>query len=109
MPLDIPASCWRDDNTRLHWVPYLHAGGDHEYLPDFIARMSNGINLILETKGHDELEEVKKQAAHRWVRAVSADGIHGRWHYEITYSPPEIPQILERVAALDADLEVSSR
>lgn len=86
-------------------IPYLHAGGDHEYFPDFLARLSNGITLILETKGYDELEEVKAQAAQRWVRAVNADGIHGRWHYEITHSPPEIPQILERVAAMTLVLE----
>ena len=86
-------------------IPYLHAGGDHEYFPDFIAKLANGINLILETKGYDELEEVKKQAAQRWVRAVNADGIHGEWHYEITHSPPGIPQILERVATRVRDLE----
>ena len=30
--------------------------------------------LILETRGYDELEEVKRQAAERWVTAVNADG-----------------------------------
>jgi type III restriction enzyme len=89
-------------------IPYLHSGGDHEYFPDFVVRMFNGVMLILETKGYDELEEVKAQAAQRWVRAVNADGIHGRWHYEITHSPPEVPQILERVAAMSTDLEGAS-
>ena len=49
-------------------IPYLHtAGGAHDYIPDFIVRLDNGVHLILETKGHDELEEVKAQAAERWV------------------------------------------
>src|SRR5581483_7759506 len=48
-------------------IPYLHDGGGHDYIPDFIVRLDNGIRLILETKGHDELEAVKAQAGQRWV------------------------------------------
>ena len=35
--------------------------------------------MILETKGYDPLEEVKRAAAQRWVAAVNADGTYGRW------------------------------
>lgn len=79
-------------------IPYLHAGGDHEYFPDFIVRLTNGLMVILETKGHDEREGVKVQAAERWVRAVNADGSHGKWRYELTHSPNEVPRIIDRLA-----------
>ena len=38
-------------------ILYLHAGGAHEYVPDFIVLLDNGVHLILEPKGYDELEE----------------------------------------------------
>jgi type III restriction enzyme len=60
-------------------IPYLHAGGDHEYFPDFLVRLTNGLTLILEPKGYDELAEIKAQAAERWVAAVNAEGSHGEW------------------------------
>jgi type III restriction enzyme len=37
--------------------------------------------LILETKGHDNLAEVKAQAVKRWIDAVNADGRYGSWEY----------------------------
>jgi type III restriction enzyme len=79
-------------------IPYLHAGGDHEYFPDFLVKLTNGVTLILETKGHDKLEGVKRQAAERWVRAVNADGSHGEWRYELVHNMNEIPVIIDCIA-----------
>jgi type III restriction enzyme len=78
-------------------IPYLHDGGGHDYLPDFIVRLDNGIRLILETKGHDDLEEVKTQAAKRWVDAVNADGSFGEWRYEIVHDMNAIPALLDGI------------
>ncbi len=75
-------------------IPYLHNGQAHDYLPDFIVRLDNGVRLILETKGHDELEEVKAQAARRWVDAVNADGSFGEWRYVLTHDINAIPDLL---------------
>jgi len=81
-------------------IPYLHAGGDHEYIPDFIVKLENGVNLILETKGHDDLEHIKAQAAERWVRAVNADGRHGEWRYVVVHNMNEIPSLLTDIVEL---------
>jgi hypothetical protein len=63
-------------------INYLTQDGRHEYVPDFLARLANGVTLILETKGgRDEKAEVKAQAAERWVAAVNADGRFGEWRY----------------------------
>jgi type III restriction enzyme len=78
-------------------IPYLHDGRQHSYIPDFIVGLDNGLHLILETKGHDEKEAVKTQAAHRWVNAVNADGSYGEWMYEIVHDMNAVPALLERI------------
>jgi type III restriction enzyme len=81
-------------------IPYFHNGQPHDYVPDFIIRLkvdtSNFYNLILETKGFDPLEEVKRAAAERWVKAVNADGQFGHWQY-VTARKPE--EVIERLNA----------
>ena len=80
-------------------IPYLHAGGGHEYIPDFLVRLDNGVTLVLETKGgRDEKAEVKEQAARRWVAAVNADGRYGEWDYAVSRDMNEIPALLNRSA-----------
>jgi type III restriction enzyme len=77
-------------------IPYLHNGQPHDYIPDFIIRLKKNSEsyLILETKGFDELADVKSQAAHRWVNAVNADGRYGKWHYAIVRKIEEIKNLL---------------
>lgn len=55
-------------------------GQMHDYVPDFLVRLKSDPpqHLILETKGYDPLEEVKRAAAERWVTAVNADGTFGQ-------------------------------
>jgi type III restriction enzyme len=77
-------------------IPYFHDGEPHDYIPDFIIRLDNGVQIILETKGYDPLEEVKAAAARRWVAAVNADGSFGEWRYEIAHDPNHITELLSR-------------
>jgi type III restriction enzyme len=53
-------------------IPYLHNGQMHDYIPDFIIRLKTdpAVHLILETKGYDPLEDVKRAAAERWVASM---------------------------------------
>ena len=53
------------------------------------------INLILETKGFDDLAEVKSGAARRWVAAVNADGQFGRWQFEMARAMPKVRALLD--------------
>ena len=66
-------------------------------MPDFIIRLKTSpvVHLILETKGFDELAEVKSAAAERWVAAVNADGRFGRWHYEMARAVSKVRAILD--------------
>ena len=81
-------------------IPYLHNGEPHEFLPDFIVRLTGGEAhyLILETKSYDPLTEVKSQAAHRWVRAVNADGSFGSWDYAMASEISKVREAVRRAA-----------
>jgi type III restriction enzyme len=77
-------------------IPYLHNGQDHDYYPDFLIRLKCDppCHVILETKGYDELEEVKRAAAERWVAAVNAEGSFGRWQYVLVKKVTDITAVL---------------
>ena len=79
-------------------IPYLHNGQMHDYMPDFLIRLNTEPprHLILETKGFDPLEEVKRAAAERWVAAVNADGTYGHWQYAIAKKVADIGDIIDR-------------
>jgi len=53
-------------NFQLGWsIPYHMEGAWRRYEPDFIVRLSNGANLIIECKG---LVDDKAEATARWTR-----------------------------------------
>ena len=81
-------------------IPYLHNGENHEYLPDFIVRLAHEDQrfLILEIKGYDPLEEIKTQAARRWVRAVNAAGELGIWSYEVVRDVGKVEAAIHEAA-----------
>jgi type III restriction enzyme len=53
------------------------------------------INLILETKGFDDLADVKAAAAERWVSAVNAGGAFGNWRYAMARKIAQVREILD--------------
>lgn len=85
-------------------IPYLHNGAPHDYLPDFLLRLAGPkkSHLILEVKGWDPLEQVKREAAERWVKAVNADAKHGSWTYGIAHKPEEVINIIGSAMASTA-------
>jgi type III restriction enzyme len=85
-------------------ISYLDNGEGHEYLPDFVIRVAGaaGTYLILETKGFDDLAEVKAAAAERWVPAVNADGQFGTWRYAMAGSVPQVRECLDGVSVTEA-------
>ena len=84
-------------------IPYLYNGQMHDYVPDFLIRLksSTQVHIIFETKGYDQLEQLKRAAAERWVAAVNADGTYGRWHYLVAKNIESIPQLITDVAKVD--------
>jgi type III restriction enzyme len=70
-------------------IPYVHAGQEHRYRPDFIAVLEDGfgpddpLHLILEVKGRRDAQDDAKHDTARalWVPAVNAAARHGRWDF----------------------------
>jgi type III restriction enzyme len=77
-------------------IPYMHNGQVHDYVPDFIIRLNctPPQHMILEVKGYDPLEELKRAAAQRWVNAVNADGTYGHWYYVMAKKVAEIDGLI---------------
>jgi hypothetical protein len=77
-------------------IPYLHNGQMHDYVPDFIIRLKSKQphHFILEIKGYDPAEEVKRASAERWVAAVNADGAYGQWQYGVPKKVSDVPTLL---------------
>ena len=63
---------------------------------DFVIRLRKDPerHLILETKGYDELEDLKRAAAQRWIQAVNAEGSYGAWNFVIAKKVSEIPRLI---------------
>ena len=91
-------------------IPYIHNGQAHDYVPDFIVRLKADPHtlLIVETKGFDDLAEVKTAAAQRWVAAVNADGRLGTWHYSIARKVEEVRRALDGFRAPSKTIETAS-
>jgi type III restriction enzyme len=51
--------------------------------------------VILEAKGYDPFEDVKRAAAERWVAAVNADGTYGTWRYAVAKKVSDVPDLLQ--------------
>ncbi len=75
-------------------VPYTHDGQRHDYVPDFVIRRDDGLNIVLETKGFDRLADTNKQAAQRWVAAVNEHVGFGRWTYRMVRDPNAVRDVI---------------
>ncbi len=79
-------------------IPYLHNGQTHDYIPDFIIRLKSEPkrHLVLEIKGHDPLEEVKRAAAARWITAVNSDRNYGQWQYAVVKKVSDVELVISQ-------------
>jgi type III restriction enzyme len=84
----------RNDHLDLV-IPYEFLGQPQVYIPDFLIRLTTGVNLLLEVKGYETEEDREKHtAAHRWVAAVNNWGELGRWAFAVCHEPAALPAIL---------------
>lgn len=70
---------------------YSHSGIIRRYRPDYLALLSDGTRLIVETKGRvDDEAMAKKAAADEWVEAINATGAFGIWRYAMCDKPQRV-------------------
>ena len=64
-------------------IPYFQGAEPHEYYPDFLVRLDNGTNLILETKGfkNEHVNDKKSTAENYWIPSVNRLGTFGKWAF----------------------------
>ena len=88
----------RNDHLGLS-IPYQHQNVPHNYEPDFIVRLIDGTNVLLETKGYKrQLESLKSEAARRWVSAVNnwnrerlgEEEQQGQWVFHVCEDPQRL-------------------
>jgi type III restriction enzyme len=76
----------RNDHLGLA-VAYDFMGTEHSYEPDFIVRLANDLQLLLEIKGYEghnpEMNNAKHGAAKRWVEAENNLKDFGRWDFAV--------------------------
>lgn len=85
-------------NERLGFkILYLFNGILHEYWPDYLIRLKNGITLVLEIKGKDsEQNKAKRDALKEWIEAVNEDGKFGTWSWDVAFDPAEVRPIIKK-------------
>lgn len=89
----------RNDHLGL-LIQYEFQGVDHTYEPDFIVRLKNGLNVLLEVKGFEDAQTAAKhQAAKRWVSAVNNAKEHGEWVFHVGRDPNLVERELSALAA----------
>ncbi|HMN77642.1 MAG TPA: DEAD/DEAH box helicase family protein [Burkholderiaceae bacterium] len=94
----------RNDHLELN-VPYEFYGQPRVYEPDFIVRLRDGRQVVLEVKGQRHAEtEAKHQAAKRWVSAVNHWGRLGRWHFEVCWDPQRLGGSIRALMATCSEL-----
>ena len=102
----------RNDHLGLS-IPYEYQGITHNYEPDFIVRLVNRVNLLLEIKGYERDQERAKYAgAKRWVSAVNNWNRaklgdieqRGEWGFHVCRNPALLQQ--ELVGILDGTIRI---
>lgn len=89
-------------NDHIHFErTYVHQGVVRKYRPDFLVRLTDGIHLILETKGDEKPSDRSKwESMREWVRAVNAAGRFGRWEFAVSRRPGDVVGIVKRLLRL---------
>jgi type III restriction enzyme len=84
-------------NDHLNFVIYYnYQGVVRRYFPDFICKLKNGVNLIIETKGQDNEQNKSKRAyLDEWCRAVNEHGGFGKWKWAVSFEPNDLQKIIQ--------------
>ncbi len=70
-------------------IYYLWRGSKRKFVPDFLIKLANGKQLVLEIKGEDsEQNRAKRMALDAWVRAVNSRGGFGIWCWDVVKGEP---------------------
>lgn len=88
-------------NDHLDFVVRYLWGSSRKFIPDFLIRLNNGHNLVLEVKGQDsERNKAKRAAMETWVKAVNEHGGFGTWCFDTVFDPSQVRDVIGRHVSL---------
>jgi len=88
---------WVKNDHIGFFINYIFKGVFHKYYPDFIIKLSNGKNFILEIKGLDDQQnKTKRKYLDEWIKAVNQDGRFGEWCWDVSFRTADIKDIIEK-------------
>jgi type III restriction enzyme len=87
--------CYVKNHNLGFFIPYTLNGEEHNYIPDFIAKLDDGhgksdpLNLIIEVTGEKKKDKETKVSTAKmlWIPAVNNSGNFGRWSFLEIYDP----------------------
>jgi len=92
-------SAWAKNDHLGFEIAYIFAGVFHKYRPDYLIRLVNGANLVLETKGEQTpKDETKRRYLDEWVKAVNEHGGFGKWKPGLCLNPSDLPTKIHEAA-----------
>ena len=85
-------------NSRIGFViRYRYRGALHDYHPDFLIRLQNNVNLVLEIKGRDDDQNRQKRSyLDEWITVVNEDGRYGTWAWDVAFHPSDVQSIINK-------------
>jgi type III restriction enzyme len=90
-------AAWAKNDHLGFEVLYVFDGVVRKFRPDFLIRLTNGKLLVLEIKGEDtQQSRTKRRFLDEWVQAVNQQGGFGRWAWDVSFNPADLPDILAR-------------
>jgi len=76
-------------------IHYVFKGIVKKYRPDYLIKLVNGENLVLEVKGEDSQEnKTKREFLDEWVKAVNSYGGFGKWKWSVSKNPADLKKML---------------
>lgn len=77
-------------------VLYNHNGTTKRYIPDFIVKLTNGLNLVIEVKGEKREKDFSKFfELQNWCKALSKAGL-GQWECSMCDHPNLAGKIVDK-------------
>jgi type III restriction enzyme len=88
-------TAWAKNDHLGFEIAYIFAGIFHKYRPDYLIRLTNGTNLVVETKGQNTpQDETKRRYLGEWVKAVNEHGGFGKWKSDRCLAPSDLPTVI---------------
>jgi type III restriction enzyme len=76
-------------------IHYVFKGIVKKYRPDYLIKLVNGENLVLEVKGEDSQEnKTKREFLDEWINAVNSHGGFGKWKWAVSKNPADLKKLL---------------